>query len=85
MCPKRGAVWDLQGGGASSADWGKIARPLIDNENLPDPPERPQGKGEKGGGKAGMNHWVIGEAAMGLFFFCSCCRRSVSRDFSGKW
>ena len=32
---------------------GKIARPLIDNENLPDPPERPQGKGEKGGGKAG--------------------------------
>ena len=34
---------------------GKIARPLIDNENLPDPPERPQGKGEKGGGKAGCS------------------------------
>jgi len=34
----------------------KIARPLIDNENLPDPPERPQGKGEKGGGKGKDRH-----------------------------
>ncbi|CAE7813902.1 PDF1B [Symbiodinium sp. KB8] len=31
----------------------KIARPLIDNENLPDPPDRPQKGGEKGEGKGG--------------------------------
>ena len=42
----------------------KIARPLIDKEYLPDPPERPQKGNEKGGEKGGgkarwMRRWHV--------------------------